>query len=75
MGTQSPTENRFPVAILNNQAVEMKLVPQMGKDALGKAGKKGHEGKIPKIGIKILEKIKHHSAAKSSHVRRFRPST
>ena len=48
---------------------------QTGKDASGKTGKKGHKGKTPKISIKNLEKIKHCSAVKSSHVRRFRPST
>ena len=44
---------------------------QMGKDALGKTGKKGHKGKTPKISIKNLEKIKHCSAVKSSHVRKI----
>ena len=55
----------------------MTVIPpsQTGKDTSGKAGKKGHKGKTPKISIKNLEKIKHSWAVNSSHVRRFRPST
>ena len=31
---------------------------QMGKDTLGKTGKKGHKGKTPKIGIKKFREDK-----------------